>query len=253
MASKGGKDPKKGPAEEEGPVSKQAYSQVVRDDTPFPVPDIYFKVYDSELDEPEAKIRRDVGKLYERWQKKYGRRWPENGMNTEDLVWLAEEAYKPEIPLDERGTRKVQLPSGPPSAKALGKVPVEKENFPGEFLTEPGDDGAPSAASSSGAAPKGPAAAAAKAKKKAAMSNYEATAAGGNWVTDEFESVDYEAGNLETLWGMHLFDYEGKPTMMPDGPPDEAQVRFGAQWDPAGRPGTLCAHAAQGSGSAMGG
>lgn len=58
------------------------------------------------------------------------------------------------------------------------------------------------------------------------MSNYEATLAGGNWITDEFESVDYEAGNLESLFNMHLWDYESKPTLMPDGPPDEAQVRY---------------------------
>lgn len=67
---------------------------VIKDNTPFPVPELYFKVYDSEKDEPDAKIRQDVYKLYERWQEKYGRRWPENGMNTEDMVWLYEEAYK---------------------------------------------------------------------------------------------------------------------------------------------------------------
>lgn len=35
-------------------------------------------------------------KLYERWEQKYGRKWPENGLNTEDLVWLYNEAYQDE-------------------------------------------------------------------------------------------------------------------------------------------------------------
>lgn len=212
------------PEGEEPPAlaSQLAYGadRVVRDDTQFPVPELYFKVFDSEVDEPEGKIRRDVGKLYERWQKKYGRRWPENGMNTEDLVWLAEEAYK--------------LPgasSQHTSAKALGLVPLEKDEYPGEFITEPADDhdaeGPAAGAGAKGAKPVG------GKKTKPNISNYEATAAGGNWVTDEFESMDYEAGNMETLWGMYLWDREGKPTMMPDGPPDEAKVRKGAS----------CAHA----------
>ena len=55
---------------------------IIQDNTPFPVPELYFKVYDSEKDEPDAVYRSDVNKLYERWQKKYGRRWPDNGLNT---------------------------------------------------------------------------------------------------------------------------------------------------------------------------
>jgi hypothetical protein len=62
----------------------------------FPNPDLYFKVFDSERDEPETKYREDVNKLYARWEEKYGRKWPENGLNTEDIVWLYEEAYKDE-------------------------------------------------------------------------------------------------------------------------------------------------------------
>jgi hypothetical protein len=83
---------------------------VVRDDTPFPDPQLYFKVFDSERDEPDSKYREDVFKLYERWEKKYGRKWPENGMNTEDLVWLYNEAYKDEEDQQkqQQGTAKVK-------------------------------------------------------------------------------------------------------------------------------------------------
>jgi hypothetical protein len=210
-------------------LSADAYpNRVVEHVSSFPEPSIYFKVtcigllrgwtsswdrhssgnlsaqvYESEIDEPEAKIRRDVGKLYERWQEKYGRRWPENGMNTEDLVWLAEEAYKPQIPGGSA--------SGGNAAQKL--VPIEKEAYPGEFVSEPGgDDDAADGKKK-------------KKKKRVAMSNYEATVAGGNWVTDEFESVDYEAGNLEQMWDMYLWDREGKPLMMPEGGPNEAAVR----------------------------
>ncbi len=199
---------------DEQPLSAAAYSANIKSDTPFPVPELYFKVFESEIDEPEAKIRRDVNKLYDRWMEQYGRRWPENGMNTDDLVWLAEEAYKPRL-VDERGRPYPQPSIG--SIRAMLK-PVEKEAYPGEFLEEPPDD-TPGAQPAAGTGKK-------KKKKGPAknLSNYEATLAGGTWVTDEFESADYEAGNLETLWGMPLWDYESKPLMMPDGPPDEAQV-----------------------------
>ena len=90
----------------------------VIDSSPFPAPELFFKVYESEADEPEAKIRRDVNKLYEKWMKEHGRRWPDRGMNTEDLVWLAEEAYKPP------GTSAAEVP-----IKARGFVPVEKEEY----------------------------------------------------------------------------------------------------------------------------
>jgi len=222
MASKdkGGKG-KGAPAapQDEAPKTASALAypedRQIKDDTQFPVPELYFKVFDSEVDEPEGKIRRDVGKLYERWQEKYGRRWPENGMNTEDLVWLAEEAYK-------------APGQGPtPSAKSVGLVPVEKEEYPGEFISEPGEDGPAGSGPTSGTA----AGKKAGKGKKHNLSNYEATAAGGNWVTDEFESMDYEAGNLESLWGMYLWDREGKPTIMPDGAPDEAKGEESEEWD----------------------
>jgi hypothetical protein len=94
-------------------------------------------------------------------------------------------------------------------------VPIEKEAYPGEFVSEPGADDDTADGKKK------------KKKKRAAMSNYEATMAGGNWVTDEFESVDYEAGNLEQMWDMYLWDREGKPLMMPEGGPNEAAVRVG--------------------------
>jgi hypothetical protein len=46
----------------------------VVDATPFPDPSLYFKVFDSEADEPDAKYRQDVLKLYERWEQKHGRK-----------------------------------------------------------------------------------------------------------------------------------------------------------------------------------
>lgn len=120
------------------------------------------------------------------------------GMNTDDMVWLDEEK--------EREKKGGSLP--PKSAKALGAAPAEKDSFPGEFLSEPADEGGKPGAGG---------------KPLSTLSKE-----GGNWVTDEFESYDYEAGNLETLWDMHLWDREGKPLMMPEGPPDEAMVSY---WD----------------------
>lgn len=200
---------------------------VIKDDTPFPAPELYFKVFDSEKDEPETKIRQDVNKLYERWQQKYGRRWPENGLNTEDLVWLAEEAYNPVVVLDEDGKETVRLPSGAIANKVSGRKATEKAAYEREFISEPGEDEAAAGAKPGAKGGK----AVAKPKGKGTMSNYEATVAGGTWVTDEFESEDYEAGNLEQLWDMYLWDREGKPTMMPDGPPDEAQGEESENWD----------------------
>jgi hypothetical protein len=223
------------PAQQEELLSAAAYSANIRSDTQFPPAELYFKVFDSEADEPEARVRKDVNKLYERWQQKYGRRWPENGMNTEDLVWLAEEAYKPALPPGVREPSLAEL--------RAGGVPLEEERYPGEFLPEPPLPPGASAVRLGGSAATGGEGAAGGGKRKGSkggkgkggpkdteaqppppQSNYEITAAGGNWVTDEFESGDYEAGNLETLWGMHLWDYESKPTMMPAGPPDEQQV-----------------------------
>jgi hypothetical protein len=34
----------------------------------------------------------------------------------------------------------------------------------------------------------------------------QADMAEGMWVTDEFESEDYERGNMEKAWGMYLWD-----------------------------------------------
>jgi hypothetical protein len=199
-----GSKPKKQPKQE--PID-------VLDSTPFPAPDLYFKVYDSEADEPESKIRADVNKLYEKWQREHGRRWPDRGLNTEDLVWLQEEAYK----------QPGQPSPVPAPLKGTGKVPVEKEEYDGEFISELGDDGAIGGAIG-GAKGKGK-------SIKPRVSNYDATKAGGIWVTDEFESDEYMAGNLETLWDMHLWDRDGNPTIMPEGPPDEAAGEESEDWD----------------------
>ena len=175
----------------------------VVDSSPFPAPELFFKVYESEADEPEGKIRRDVNKLYEKWMKEHGRRWPDRGMNTEDLVWLAEEAYKP-----------AGKGSAPSSARI---VPVEKEEYEGEFITEEGEEGVLPGGKRKPAKPR--------------VSNFEATKAGGVWVTDEFESDEYIAGNLENMWNTYLWDRDGNPTIMPEGPPDEAAGEESEEWD----------------------
>ncbi|PNW82944.1 hypothetical protein CHLRE_06g300550v5 [Chlamydomonas reinhardtii] len=203
MASKKGTD---APAALTDPLKEDP--TVIRDEAQFPEPSLYFKVFESEAGEPEAKIRADVNKLYDRWIEKYGRRWPEDGINTEDMVWLAEEANK----------RKRAKP------RPRGTVAAEKTEYEDEFMPDPTVGAPVSAADAAKAARR---AKKDRKKKKAAggaeqpagpRTNYEKTVAGGKWVTDEFESADYEAGNLEKLWDMYLWDREGKPTMMPDTP-----------------------------------
>ncbi|GLC49066.1 hypothetical protein PLESTB_000178800 [Pleodorina starrii] len=218
MASNKDKD---APAAQQDPLKEDP--SVIVDDAQFPEPSLYFKVFESEADEPDSKIRADVNKLYDRWIEKYGRRWPEDGINTEDMVWLAEETKKP-----KRGRV-----APPPPGK-----PAEKSEFTDEFMPF-GEDGvspsyaAPGDAAAGASGASGAAAAGGKAagSRRKPMSNYEATVAGGKWVTDEFESADYEAGNLEKLWNMYLWDREGKPTMMPDGPPAQQEGEESEDWD----------------------
>eukprot|EP00955_Chlamydomonas_euryale_P105774 365661-Chlamydomonas_euryale.AAC.59 len=213
----GGKEPGRGKGEKPPPQPKaKAKSKKedpidVMDSTPFPVPELYFKVFESEADEPESKIRADVNKLYEKWQAEHGRRWPDRGLNTEDLVWLQEEAYK------EPGQS-----SGPPlPPSAMGMKPAEKEEYDGEFISEV--DEAAGGAGGDGKKAKG--------SRKPRVSNFDATKAGGIWVTDEFESDEYMAGNLETMWNMYLWDRDGNPTVMPEGNPDEAAGEESEDWD----------------------
>lgn len=108
-----------------GDIDPKNDPTVVKDDTPFPAPDLYFRVFDSERDEPDSKYREDVFKLYERWEKKYGRKWPENGLNTEDLVWLYNEAYK-----DEEDQQK-------PKTKLPKTYPVEQQDYEGQVRPLP--------------------------------------------------------------------------------------------------------------------
>ena len=61
--------------------------------------------------------------LYERWEKKYGRKWPENGLNTEDLVWLYNEAYQ-----DER----VKAGNAAAAADRPKTYPREKQDYEGQ-------------------------------------------------------------------------------------------------------------------------
>ncbi|KAF6253126.1 hypothetical protein COO60DRAFT_1703964 [Scenedesmus sp. NREL 46B-D3] len=181
---------------------------VVVDNTPFPDPNLYFKVFDSERDEPDTKYREDVFKLYERWEKKYGRKWPENGLNTEDLVWLYNEAYK-----DEEGEQQ--------GGKAMPKTyPKEKQDYEGQFMTA-SEDAADAALASLPKDRRARAAAITKAKEEVED---------GVWVTDEFESEAYEMGNMEAVTGMYLWDKEGKPTIMPEGPPREEMGEGSEGW-----------------------
>jgi hypothetical protein len=190
---------------------------VISDKTPFPPPDLYFKVFDSEKDEPESKYREDVFKLYERWEKKYGRKWPENGLNTEDLVWLYEEAYKDEAHEQAGyGGKRKGKKSKPPKV-----VPAEKELYDGEFITG-SEEAAADALASLPADP--------EARQKAIADAKEEVAEAA-WVTDEFESEDYERGNLELLHDEYLWDREGKPTLMPAEPPKEEQGEGSDEWD----------------------
>lgn len=199
------------------PNALQEDPTVIEDDATFPLPELYFRVFDSEKDEPDAKIKQDVFKLYERWQEKTGRRWPENGLQTEDMVWLAEEAYK------KPGGR------GPTRSQALAAGDVvlgEESEFQHQFISEsedtmaaiadnaaaaadtPGGSGTSTAITTtakgkSGSARAGtrPAGAAGGNRlPRTSMSNYEKTVEGGVWVTDEYESADIEAGNMELLW-----------------------------------------------------
>ncbi|KAI8476310.1 MAG: hypothetical protein J3K34DRAFT_516723 [Monoraphidium minutum] len=192
--------------------------RVIVDKTPFPDPKLYFKVFDSERDEPETKYREDVNKLYDRWLKKHGRKWPENGLNTEDLVWLYEEAYRDEAGADEAAARAPGAGgAGGASAaggrgkgkgkggagggrRALRVVDREKEDIPGELMES------------------------SEAALEAALEN-------ATWVTDEFESSDYERGNLEAATGLYLWDREGKTTIMPEDPPKEEQGERSDDWD----------------------
>lgn len=228
-----------GPAAPPNPL--QEPPGIIDDKTQFPDPSLYFKIYDSEKDEPETKIRADVNKLYDRWMEKYGRRWPEDGLNTEDMVWLAEEAYKPKSqqsasldaarvasgasagPSSASAAAGSSRPSGRRTRKASGRVELEKTEFEDEFIPNTEDEFAAVAKAEGKAAP--------ASKDIQRLSNYEATLAGGKWVTDEFESQDYEAGNLEQMWNMYLWDKEGKPTLMPSGPPKEQEGEESEDFD----------------------
>lgn len=198
----------------------------VIDTTPFPAPDLYFKVFESEQDEPESKVRRDVNMLYDKWMKEYGRRWPDRGMNTEDLVWLEEEAY-----LRKKGETREGQTAGKLPISTKGLVTVEKDEYEGEFITEPGEDGTSSAPVIGKDGKVLPPSQRKKKLVKPNLSNYEATKAGATWVTDEFESDEYMAGNLELLWNDYLWDRDGVPTVMPEGPPDEAAGEESEEWD----------------------
>jgi hypothetical protein len=98
---------------------------------------------------------------------------------------------------------------------------VERVDYEGQFL-EATEDVVERAVAKLPADPKARAAAIQRAKEEVADAA---------WVTDEFESEDYEAGNLELLHNQYLWDREGKPTLMPDGPPDEAKGEGSDEWD----------------------
>ncbi len=55
--------------------------------------------------------------------------------------------------------------------------------------------------------------------------------ANATWVTDEFESEDYEQGNMELIHDAYLWDGEGRPTVMPSEPPAEELGEGSEEWD----------------------
>lgn len=160
-----------------------------------------------------------------RWLKKHGRKWPDNGLNTEDLVWLYEEAYKDEAADQEAAAAAAAgdgaasssaASSGRPRGKntAGGRLPKpprvvnrEREDIPGELM-ESSEEALEAAVAGLPKDAKARAAAVARAKREVENAT---------WVTDEFESSDYERGNLEAVHDMYLWDREGKTTIMPDG------------------------------------
>ncbi|PNH03067.1 hypothetical protein TSOC_010902 [Tetrabaena socialis] len=187
----------------------------IRDDAEFPEPSLYFRVFESEEGEPDSKVRGDVNKLYDRWIEKYGRRWPEDGLNTEDMVWLAE------VNRPKRGR------PAPPG------VPGEEADREDEFIPESGDvgDASPADPAAAGGAPSSKPGPPGSGAARRPLTDLDKTVAGGVWVTDEFESAEYEAGNLEKLWDMYLWDAEGKPTMMPDYPAAQQEGEESEDWD----------------------
>jgi hypothetical protein len=162
-----------------------------------------------------------VNKLYDRWLKKHGRKWPDNGLNTEDIVWLYEEAYKDEEDATvaaaaaasgraggsggKPGSRKLAGQSA--GGKAARRVNREREDIPGELM-ESSDEALEAARKGLPKDPKARAAAIEQAKREYAAAT---------WVTDEFESSDYERGNLEAAQDLYLWDREGKTIAMPEG------------------------------------
>lgn len=215
---------------------------VVEDDTPFPAPDLYFRVYESEEDEPDAKYRRDVYKLYDKWLKEHGRRWPENGINTEDLVWLYEEAYREERERagpssadasaggaggaggassssaggkKTRGGKGKNAASGPRKSPRKPTVSIEDPTLQGEFLTDTED----AAAALDQALPKDPAerAAAVAAAKQRRAESREKSGTRTHAADEAHQSEQYERGNLELLYGRYLWDAEGRPAYLSAG------------------------------------
>lgn len=197
----------------------------------FPPEELYFRVFESEEDEPTARVKKGVLKLYERWEAENGRRWPKNGMNTEDLVWVEEELRKEK----KQAKRRSALAggkaggAGPSSGGIPGDIPpglevAEKAQFTDEFIPESKDSVASAMRATGLPGDKD--------------LTYSVTAAGqGAWVTDEVESQEYEAGNLETLFNMYLWDGNGEPLIMPPGEPKLQEGEATEEWQVRGQRG----------------
>jgi hypothetical protein len=228
------------PAAVRRPRAYDGDPEQVVDDTPFPAPELYFRVYESEEDEPDSKYRRDVYKLYDKWLKEHGRRWPEEGINTEDLVWLYNEAYREERergrPADggllggKGGGKGGQ--DGQKKRRSSGKrqhrlVPNEVPTLPGggrgDVRTQPSAKQAAFDALEK-TLPADPAerAAAVAAAKQARAAEVEAQGGAKNQgsskpfvkrhAADEgHQSEQFEKGNLELLYDRYLWDAEGRP------------------------------------------
>lgn len=183
--------------------SLQEDPTVIEDDAPFPVPELYFTVFDSEKDEPESKINQEVNQLYQHWFEKYGRPWPENGLGTEDLVWLHEHAYNEEVEAQRRVYARLH--------------PVEEFEFPNQFMSDT-DVEFEKEVQARG-----------EEHRREVWEERLKEKMEAEWVTDEFESEQYEKGNLEQLYGMYLWDDAGDPLLEKETVTQEGQEP--EEWD----------------------
>jgi hypothetical protein len=129
---------------------------------------------------------------------------------------MAETVHPPSV-------KRTALAGGKPSQQVRRRktVAVEREEYPGEFVTDTEDLEGAARERLAKMTP---------AQAKQAAEQAKAEIENANYVTDEFESEEIEMGNLEQLYGTYLFDREGKPTYLPSEPAQEAQGEESEDW-----------------------